>query len=127
MANWTKEGFVGTMLKTFARFVMPPDMPSPLLWGDEGVVRDRFDTGVSDLRLTRVNYRFDYPFGPAEVVEFFRQHYGPATRAFATLGEAEQIALRAELVDLWSTHNTATAAQRTIVDAEYLHVVATRA
>ena len=127
MGNWTKEGFVGAMFKTFARFLMPPDMPSPLLWGDESVVRERFGARVSDLRLTRVLYRFDYPFGPADVVEFFRQYYGPATRAFATLGEAEQAALRAELVQLWSAHNTATVSGRTTVDAEYLEVVATRA
>jgi SAM-dependent methyltransferase len=127
MANWTKEGFVGTMFKTIARFLMPPDMPSPLLWGDERVVRERLGAGVSDLRLTRVLYRFDYPFGPADVVEFFRSYYGPATRAFATLGEPEQAALRAELVQLWSAHNTATVAARTTVDAEYLEVVATRA
>ena len=126
MANWTKEGFVGAMFKTFARFLMPPDMPSPLLWGDESVVRERFGAGASTLEVTRVLYRFEYPFGPAEVVEFFRQYYGPATRAFATLGAAEQAALRAELVQLWSAHNTATAAGRTTVDAEYLHVVATR-
>ncbi len=53
--------------------------------------------------------------------------YGPATRAFATLGEAEQAALRAELVQLWSAHNTASVTGRTMVDAEYLEVVATRA
>ena len=127
MGNWTKEGFVGTMFKTFTRFLMPPDMPSPLLWGDESVVRERFGARVSDLRLTRVLYRFDYPFGPADVVEFFRQYYGPATRAFATLGEAEQAALRAELVRLWSAHDTAAVGGRTTVDAEYLEVVATRA
>ena len=126
MGNWTKEGFVGAMFKTFARFLMPPDMPSPLLWGDERVVRERFGAGVSDLGLTRAVYRFDYPFGPADVVEFFRQHYGPATRAFATLGKAEQATLRAELVQLWSAHNTATVTGRTTVDAEYLDVVATR-
>jgi len=127
MANWTKNGFVGAMFQTFARFLMPPDMPSPLLWGDESVVGERLGAGVSDLELTRLLYRFDYPFGPAEVVEFFRQYYGPATRAFATLGEAEQAALRAELVQLWSAHNTATVGGRTMVDAEFLDVVATRA
>ena len=127
MDNWTKEGFVGSMFKTFARFLMPPDMPSPVLWGDEGVVRDRFGAGVSELKLSRGYYRFDYPFGPADVVEFFREHYGPATRAFASLGEAEQAALRADLVRLWSAHNTATVTGRTTVDAEHLEVVATRA
>src|SRR5262249_8735077 len=127
MGNWTKEGFVGAMFKTFPRFLMPPDMPAPVLWGDENVVRGRFGAAVSDLTLTRVCYQFDYPFGPPEVVEFFRQYYGPATRAFASLGGAEQGALRADLVQLWAVHNTATAAGRTIVDAEYLEVVATRA
>lgn len=127
MGNWTKEGFIGQMFKTFARFIAPPGMPSPVLWGDESVVRERFGAGVSDLRLTRVSYRFDYPFAPAEVVEFFRQYYGPTTRAFATLGEADRAALRADLVDLWASHNQASEPDRTIVDAEYLEVVGIRA
>jgi SAM-dependent methyltransferase len=127
MANWTKEGFIGQMFKTFARFIAPPGMPAPVLWGDEAVVRERFGSGVSSLRLTRVKFRFDYPFGPAEVVEFFRQNYGPTTRAFATLGEADQNALRDDLVNLWSSHNQATDPARTVVDAEYLEVVGIRA
>ena len=64
MANWTKEGFIGQMFKTIARFIAPPGMPSPVLWGDEAVVRERFGAALSDLRLTRVNYRFDYRSGP---------------------------------------------------------------
>jgi len=127
MGNWTKEGFVGAMFKTFARFLMPPDMPSPLLWGDEGVVGERFGERVSSIGLRRVAYRFDYPFPPAGVVDFFREYYGPATRAFAAIGRAEKAALRAELVQLWSAHNTATDGEHTTVDAEYLEVVATRA
>jgi len=127
MANWTKEGFVGKMFKTISRFIAPPGMPSPLLWGDESVVRERFGEGVSDLALTRVVYRFDYPFSPAGVVEFFREYYGPANRNFAMLGEGDQAALRGELVDLWTSHNQAKDASRTIVDAEYLEVVGVRA
>ena len=101
-------------------------MPSPVQWGDEAVVRARLGTGVSDLRLTRVNYRFDYPFPPADVVEFFRENYGPTTRAFATLSERDQAALRAVLVDLWTSHNRSGDSHRTAVDAEYLEVVALR-
>jgi ubiquinone/menaquinone biosynthesis C-methylase UbiE len=124
MANWTREGFIGQMFKTFARFIAPPGMPSPVLWGDESTVRERFGFHVSDLRLTRVLYQFDYPFSSAEVVEFFRQNYGPTTRAFATLGEDDRAALRKELVELWTSHNKASSPARTIVDAEYLEVVA---
>jgi SAM-dependent methyltransferase len=127
MGNWTREGFIGKMFKTFGRFIAPPGMPAPVLWGDESVVRERLGAGVSDLRLKRVSYRFDYPFSPAGVVEFFRENYGPTTRAFATLGEADRPALRADLVDLWASHNQAIESARTIVDAEYLEVVGVRA
>jgi SAM-dependent methyltransferase len=126
MANWTKEGFVGKMFGTFARHVPPPPVPSPVLWGNEDVVRDRLGAGVSTLRLTRVRYRFDYPFSPARTVEFFRQYYGPATRAFAVLGEPARVSLHAELTDLWSYYNQATENDRTCVDAEYLEVIGTR-
>ena len=124
MGNWTREGFIGQMFKTFARFIAPPGMPSPVLWGDESTVRERFGDHVSDLRLTRVIYQFDYPFSPAAVVEFFKQNYGPTTRAFAALGAADQASLRKELVELWASHNKASGTTRTIVDAEYLEVVA---
>jgi hypothetical protein len=114
------------MFRTFAKFVAPPGMPSPLLWGDEATVRERFGSTSSNLRLTRVNYRFDYAFSPAQVVEFFREYYGPTTRAFDSLPESERMALRGELVELWRSNNIATEPDRTIVDGEYLEVVATK-
>ena len=80
---------------------------------------------LSELRMTRRNYRFDYPFSPAGVVEFFRENYGPTTRAFATLGQYDQAALRAELEALWSSFNKSADSNRTVVDAEYLEVVGT--
>jgi SAM-dependent methyltransferase len=126
MGNWTREGFIGQMFETFARFIAPPGMPAPALWGDEATVRERFGRGVSALRLTRVIYTFDYPFAPADVVEFFRQNYGPTTKAFTALPPADGEALRAALVALWSTRNKAAEPNRTIVDAEYLEVVGTR-
>jgi len=127
MGNWTREGFIGKMFKAVGRFIAPPGVPSPVLWGDEGVVRERLGAGVSDLRLARVSYRFNYPFKPAGVVDFFRSYYGPTARAFATLGEADRAALRSDLVGLWASHNQATDPARTIVDAEYLEVVGVRA
>src|SRR5215471_1638766 len=127
MANWTREGFIGKMFQTISRFIAPPGMPSPLLWGDESTVHQRLDDVVSDLRLTRVQYRFDYPFSPAGVVDLFREHYGPANRAFAALSEIDQAALRNALIELWSGANESRDATRTVVAAEYLEVVATRA
>jgi hypothetical protein len=73
-----------------------------------------------------VMYRFDYPFPPAGVVEFFRENYGPTNRAFATLSAGDQAALRDALVRLWADHNQVADMNRTVVDSEYLHVVARR-
>jgi SAM-dependent methyltransferase len=127
MANWTKEGFVGRMLQTIGKFVSPPGMPSPLLWGDEATVRDRFGSSVAELALRRVYYRFDYALPPEGVVDFFRDNYGPANRAFAALPQTDQASLRGALVDLWGRANESGASGRTVVNAEYLEVMTTRA
>jgi len=105
MANWTPGGFVGKMFKTISRYISPSGMPSPLLWGDEGTVRERLSEGTAHLEFALRTYPFEYPFPPEEVVEFFRVHYGPMTRAFASLDPNGQEQLRNELVELWSAHN----------------------
>ncbi len=126
MANWTPEGFVGTMFRTVAKFIAPSGMPSPLLWGDEATVRERFGSRVCDLRLTRRLYTFDYPFPPSEVVNFFREYYGPVNRAFAALDRTGRRSLHRELEAIWSAHNRGRDGF-TLVAAEYLEVIATRA
>jgi SAM-dependent methyltransferase len=123
MANWTPGGFVGQMFKAIARHIAPSGMPSPLLWGEEPVVRERFGNRVASVECSRHLYELSYPFPPADVVEFFRVNYGPMTRAFASLEGEPQRQLRDELTDLWIRHNRATDGT-TRVDAEYLQVVA---
>jgi len=125
MANWTPAGFIGQMFKIIAKHIAPSGMPSPALWGDEATVRDRFRDGIAALKLTPRLYRFEYPFPPEAVVEFFRVNYGPMTRAFASLDSNGQKGLRSDLVRLWAEHNTASG-DTTLVAAEYLEVVATR-
>jgi len=54
MANWTREGFVGESFAIGARFVTPPEgIPSPLLWGDESVVKQRLGGGTSEVRTIK--------------------------------------------------------------------------
>jgi SAM-dependent methyltransferase len=125
MANWTPDGFVGQMFKTISKYIAPSGMPAPALWGDEATVRNRLRDGIADLSCTQRVYRFDYPFSPEGVVEFFRTNYGPMSRAFASLDERGQKKLRSDLVALWSAHNRADS-KSTKVDAEYLEVTATR-
>lgn len=121
MANWTPEGFIGQMFKVTGKHVPPPGMPSPILWGVEESVNERFSEGVSELKLERRQMRFDFPFGPKETVECFRRFYGPTQKAFEALDEERQAALRADLEELWSGYNTATDGTTTVL-SEYLEV-----
>ena len=115
IGNWTPAGFIGGMFKVMGKHVPPsPLMPFPMLWGNEDTVRERLGSGVQSLHFERVAYPFAYPFGPVEVVEFFRSFYGPTNRAFAGLDEGNQAALRADLEAYWTTHNEGSDAQTTL-------------
>ena len=127
MGNWTPAGHVGQMFKVIGKHVPPPPIfPSPLLWGDEAKVRERFGEGVSDLRITPYMYPMRYPYPPAEVVDFFITYYGPTLRAHAALDEAGKEALRNDLTELWTRNSTATDGT-TYVLSEYIEVIGTRA
>src|SRR5687767_84184 len=127
MANWTPAGFIGQMFKTVGAHVPPPaGMSSPVLWGVDEKVRERFGDSVSKIETTPRILTFAFPFSPAEVVEHFRVYYGPTNKAFGAVDEAKQAALRKDLEDLWTKNNQATDGT-TSVEAEYLEVVATRA
>lgn len=128
LANWTPGGFVGQMFKIISTHVPPPpNMPSPIKWGDEATVRERLRVGISDLRLTRRLISFRFPFAVPDVIEFWRVYYGPTNRAFESLSAdpAKQAALRRDLERLWSENNQATD-NTTHVESEYVEVVATR-
>jgi hypothetical protein len=69
---------------------------------------------------------FEYPFSPAETVEFFRRYFGPTQMAFTRLDDAGQQALAQDMGALWAENNTANDGT-TSVHAEYLEVRAVRA
>ncbi len=127
MANWTPEGFIGEMFKIMGKHVTPPAaMPSPLLWGSEDLVRQRFAHGIGDLTMTRQTAVFTFDLGPKDLVEYFRMYYGPTNKAFEALDSEAQKSLRADLEHLWADHNQATDGT-TRVESEYLEIKAIRA
>ena len=125
MANWTPEGFIGQMFKTTGKHVPPPaGMPSPILWGTEDAVRERF-AGTAKIETTKRTLWFTFPFGTNDTVEFFRMYYGPTQKAFAALDTDGQAALRSDLEALWAAANKATDGT-TKVESEYLEVKVVR-
>jgi 2-polyprenyl-3-methyl-5-hydroxy-6-metoxy-1,4-benzoquinol methylase len=126
MANWTPDGFIGQMFKIVGKHVPPaPGMPSPLMWGNETVVAERLGSEIAHLQCTPRTITFRFPFDPAAMVEAFRAYYGPALRAFDSLDDDGQFALRRDLEQHWSQNNRATNGT-TVVDSTYLEVIAVR-
>jgi ubiquinone/menaquinone biosynthesis C-methylase UbiE len=126
MANWMPSGFVAKQFALGNRYAPPPQgIPAPVLWGDEQVVRQRLSASASQIRTTPRTVDFDYPFSPREVVQFFRQYFGPTQVAFSRLPPDAQAAYRDDLESLWREHNEGTDSH-TLVRAEYLEVIATR-
>lgn len=127
MANWTPGGFVGKMFELGSRYApLPAGIPPPTLWGDEKRVRERLGTAVSRIETTPRMITFDYPFPPGEVVEHFRSYFGPVQVAFSKLDQAGQKAFSMDLENLWREHNKAEG-DRTMIQGEYLEVIAIRA
>jgi hypothetical protein len=126
MANWTPTGLAGQMFKIVSNHVPPPaGMAPPVLWGVDATVRQRFSEGVSKLETTPRMITLAFPFSPAEVVEHFRNYFGPAQKAFDALDESGQAALRRDLERLWTANNLATDGTSRI-ESEYLEVIAVR-
>jgi SAM-dependent methyltransferase len=126
MANWTPEGFTGRMFRLSSRHLPPPvELPAPTLWGDEAVARLRLSANGVKVKSTRRTIVFDYPFPPREVVQFFREYFGPTKVAFSRLDAAAQDAFRDDMEQLWSKHNQATDGT-TVIQNEYLEVIGTR-
>jgi len=126
LANWTRGGFIGRMLAMHGAVVPPPsEIPSPLLWADESVLRERFDERTWQLTLVKRTLTFRYPHTPSGTAELFRAAYGPTVRTFAALDENGRASFAADLAEHWSWHQRGNDTS-TEVHAEYLEVTAVR-
>jgi SAM-dependent methyltransferase len=122
LGNWLPRSFVGDMFRTIARHLPPPaGVPSPLLWGDENVVRERF-AGASSVHVgERVYSRWSYPFPVEGVVDFFFSHFGPLAAGCERLSEEERQALRDDLVQVFRHYDRGTDGT-TLLEGRFLSV-----
>jgi ubiquinone/menaquinone biosynthesis C-methylase UbiE len=126
MANWTPEGFVGKSFAVTGRIAPPPvDLPKPVLWGMENIVKERFAAVGCAVETQRRHVHFKYPFPPKQVVEFFRQYFGPTQVAYSRLDDAGKATMNHEMEKLWTDHHDGPAGH-SYVQAEYLEVRATK-
>lgn len=130
MGNWIPGDptLVAQILKISAAYTpAPPEgFVSPMLWGVESHVVDRFGkAGVpkENISFQRDTYVFDIAGTPTELVDTFRNFYGPTMNAFEAAeknGKANE--LHRELQDLFNSQNRSTVPNTTSIPATFLRV-----
>lgn len=128
MGNWIPGDptLVAQILKISSAFAPPPPegFVSPMTWGDEAVVRQRFEAAgmaPANIRCEPATYAFRHPGPPAELLTLFRTYYGPTMNAFeaaAKDGRASQ--LEDQLTALFEDQNRG--GSRTEIPATFLKV-----
>ncbi len=130
MGNWIPGDptLVAQILRISGAYSPPPEgFVSPIIWGVEDDVRERFAAaGIPPDRVacTRKTWTFELDGTPSELLETFRAYYGPTMNAYAAAeadGRAE--GLDAELRELFEEQNSATDGA-TSIPATYLRVEA---
>ena len=134
MGNWIPNDptLVAQILKTSSAYSPPPPegFVSPMTWGIESNVIERFGAaGVPKDRIScvRDTYTFRFASPPAELVDAFRQYYGPTMNAFDSAeknGRSED--LKTELDALFNRENESSDPGATIIPATYLRVTVAR-
>jgi len=122
LANWTPEGFIGQVFKTLGKYLPPPaGAKSPALWGTQARITELFGTTAAAIRVEKRQFAFRYR-SPEHFLDVFKSYYGPILKAFSALDDANQKALRNDLLALIGRMNRADDGTM-VVPSEYLEVV----
>ena len=132
MGNWIPGDptLVAQILKISAAYTPPPPegFVSPMTWGDENQVRERYETaGIKpeNVGFERVTWFFRTPGSPSDLLAIFRDYYGPTMNAFdAAEKSGRRDQLEAELTALFEAQNVGNGS--TEIPATFLKVTATK-
>lgn len=134
MGNWIPGDptLVAQILKISSSYTPPPPegFVSPMLWGIESNVTERFaQAGIpaNNISFNRETFTFHAPYGPASFVQAFKTFYGPTMNAFeAAEKNGKAIELQTELELLFKTQNRSEDISTTLIPATYLQVTVQR-
>ena len=128
MGNWIPDDptLVAQILKICAAYSPPDGFVSPMTWGVEGHVIERFEgAGIAreNISFLRDSYTFSTRGSPSGFLEMFRNYYGPTMNAFdAAQKNGLDTELLGKLQSLFTNQNTARASDRTLIPATFLKV-----
>lgn len=128
MANWTSTSMPAQMFKCCSKVAPPPSgLAPPVLWGDETTMQERLAFHFDDIKLTRKFYpQWHYPFDEYELVELFRNKFGPVKRAFEVATAEQTKELHEQLAEIYRDTSEIRNGTMTITGGEYLDVIASR-
>lgn len=134
MGNWIPNDptLVAQILKISSAYSPPPPegFISPMTWGVEANVIERFGSaGIPKEKISfeRDTYFFNYPVPPAQVVDAFRNYYGPTMNAFEAADKNGRAAdLQKELETLFDSQNRSGSKDTTSIPATFLRVTVAR-
>ncbi|MES2875804.1 MAG: class I SAM-dependent methyltransferase [Bacteroidota bacterium] len=134
MGNWIPGDptLVAQILKISSAYTpAPPEgFVSPMLWGVEDNVIERFtNAGISkeNISFTRDTFTFNAPYSPSELVNTFKNYYGPTMNAFeAAEKNGKESSLLSELEVLFNSHNKSESKNSTSIPATFLLVTIKR-
>lgn len=134
MGNWIPGDptLVAQILKICSAYTPPPPegFISPMLWGVESHVTERFEkAGAAKENISFIidQFTFNAPYPPAELVNNFRNYYGPTMNAFEAAeknGKASD--LQHELEVLFNNENQSADKNTTSITANFLRVTVIR-
>ena len=132
MGNWIPGDptLVAQILRISSSYTPPPPegFISPMTWGDEGIVRERFErAGITsgDIRFERATWRFRGSGPVADLFATFVDFYGPTMNAVEAADRAgKSFELQRELRDLFVAQNEG--GEATDVPATFLKVTVTK-
>jgi ubiquinone/menaquinone biosynthesis C-methylase UbiE len=133
MGNWIPGDptLIAQILKISAAYTPPPPegFVSPVTWGVEANVRERFAAAGIDpasIKCEPTTWVFRDEAAPAEFLATFRDYYGPMMNAFeAARANGREAELQAELTDLFNAQNKA-GPTATEIPATFLKVTVTK-
>jgi ubiquinone/menaquinone biosynthesis C-methylase UbiE len=130
MGNWIPGDptLVAQILKISSTYTPPPPegFVSPMLWGVEANVSERFTSAGIDpenISFYRETFTFNAPYPPSELVTNFKNYYGPTMNAFEAAEKNGKAAdLQKELVGLFESQNQSADKSTTSIPATFLKV-----
>ena len=130
MGNWIPGDptLVAQILRISSAYSPPPPegFVSPMTWGVEANVIERFGAAgipAESISFERDTYVFNFPSPPSELLDEFRQYYGPTMNAFeAARANGRETELGTELNTLFNEQNVSTSPGATAIPATFLRV-----